>query len=101
MNLEEYRKRVDDAHTFTGIPSYWQELQNAYAEIERLQTWESIVRDIAQAVTDEGKVPELHRKIMRSHRSEWPFLWDRIDKAITACKENPTRNGRQHKTNFD
>jgi hypothetical protein len=70
-------------------------------EIERLQNWELLARDIVQAVIDEGNVPAFHRKIMRRHRSEWPFLWDRIDKAITACKENPTHNGRQHEADFD
>ena len=37
MNIEEYRKRIDKAHTFTGIPSYWDELQRANNEIERLR----------------------------------------------------------------
>ena len=44
MNMEEYKKRIESAHTFTGVPSYWQELQQAVAErdnykleIERLR----------------------------------------------------------------
>jgi hypothetical protein len=45
MDLEEYRKRVDDAHTFTGIPSYWQELQDAYAEIEHLRAENQMLKD--------------------------------------------------------
>ena len=27
MNLEEYKKRIDQTHTVTGIPSYWEQLQ--------------------------------------------------------------------------
>lgn len=28
MNIEEYRRRINDTHTVTGIPSYWQEFQS-------------------------------------------------------------------------
>lgn len=27
MNIEEYRERINKAHTITGVPSYWEELQ--------------------------------------------------------------------------
>lgn len=32
MNKDEYLKRVDNMHSFTGIPSYWMELQDAIRE---------------------------------------------------------------------
>lgn len=37
MNLEEYKRRIEDAHTFTGIPTYWAELQEMTAERDRYQ----------------------------------------------------------------
>jgi hypothetical protein len=51
--------------------------------------------------TQVGENLNFHRKIMCRHQSECPLRRDRIDKVITACKENPTRNGRQHETDFD
>jgi hypothetical protein len=27
MNLEEYRNRIEQSHSITGIPSYWEQLQ--------------------------------------------------------------------------
>lgn len=32
MNKEEYLKRIENMHSFTGIPSYWPELQEAIKE---------------------------------------------------------------------
>lgn len=32
MNKDEYFKRIDNMHSFTGIPSYWQDLQDAIRE---------------------------------------------------------------------
>jgi hypothetical protein len=37
MNLEEYRRRIEDAHTVTGVPTYWVELQEMIAERDRYQ----------------------------------------------------------------
>ena len=39
----------------------------------------SIINQIAQAVSDSGFSPTHHKKIALRHRSEWPFLWDKID----------------------
>jgi hypothetical protein len=97
MNLEEYRRRIENAHTVTGFPTYWEDLQKMTEERDE---WESLVRSIVDAVMNEGPSPEFHRKIMRRHRSEWPFLWDKIDKAILSCKENPPQHGRRNKENF-
>ena len=27
VNLEEYNRRIENAHTVTGVPSFWEELQ--------------------------------------------------------------------------
>lgn len=36
MNMEEYRKRIDSAHTFTGIPTYWEQLKEVTKERDAL-----------------------------------------------------------------
>ena len=52
-------------------------------EIERLR---NCLNDIVFAVTNEGKMPQYHRAIMKKHRSEWAYLWKQIDKAIKAVR---------------
>lgn len=37
MNMEEYKKRIENAHTFTGIPSYWEQFQDALSELEQVK----------------------------------------------------------------
>lgn len=37
MNMDEYKRRIDDAHTVTGVPSYWQELQEVTRERDELR----------------------------------------------------------------
>ena len=37
MNINEYHKRIENMHSTTGVPTYWAELQDAKAEIERLR----------------------------------------------------------------
>jgi GTP1/Obg family GTP-binding protein len=37
MNIDEYKKRIEEAHTFTGVPTYWQELQEVTEERDRLK----------------------------------------------------------------
>lgn len=32
MNIEEYRSRINRAHNVTGVPSYWEELQEMTLE---------------------------------------------------------------------
>lgn len=35
MNREEYNRRLDTMHSVTGVPTYWEEFQQAIAERER------------------------------------------------------------------
>ena len=49
MNLEEYRNRIDKAHTVTGVPSYWLELQAAVIERDR---WKQIADSLADGIRD-------------------------------------------------
>jgi uncharacterized coiled-coil DUF342 family protein len=36
MNMEEYKRRIDNAHTVTGVPTYWEELQKVTEERDSL-----------------------------------------------------------------
>ena len=57
-------------------------------EIEHLRKerdkWKSLCEGIVEAITNEGREPFVHRRIIAKHRSEWMTLWERIDKAIKA-----------------
>ena len=79
MNLEEYYRRIDHAHTVTGIPSYWDELQEVISERDRLL---EIVKTVAQAVTNEGVNPEYHRKQLEHVRVNWGTLYRAIQLAV-------------------
>jgi hypothetical protein len=37
MTPEEYQRRIENSHSFTGIPSYWEDLQSMTAERDRLK----------------------------------------------------------------
>lgn len=34
--MEEYKRRIDSAHTVTGVPTYWEELQQVKEERDSL-----------------------------------------------------------------
>lgn len=42
MNIEEYKRRVENMHSVTGVPTYWEALQDA---IEQLNSWKQIALD--------------------------------------------------------
>jgi hypothetical protein len=56
-------------------------IQSFYANAER-DAYKKIIREIIEAIENEGPVPHYHHHVMRKHRSEWPTLWKAIDKAI-------------------
>ena len=62
--------------------------QEKLDEIELLRKerdkWKSLCEGIVEAITNEGREPFVHRRIIAKHRSEWMTLWERIDKAIKA-----------------
>lgn len=37
---------------------------------------------IRTAITDEEKMPDYHKAVMKRHREEWGTLWIAIDRAI-------------------
>lgn len=46
MNMEEYKRRIENAHTLTGVPTYWEELQKALCELEEVKTERDELRKI-------------------------------------------------------
>lgn len=42
---------------------------------------------VRRAIKDEGRLPALHRKIMRKHRRDWPVLWGALNELIRALEE--------------
>ena len=47
MNIDEYRERINKAHTITGVPSYWEELQE----------WRKIANDLASRLRELEQTP--------------------------------------------
>jgi hypothetical protein len=44
MDIEEYHRRIEQMHTVTGVPSYWEQLQAMTAERDR---WREIASKLA------------------------------------------------------
>ena len=40
------------------------------------------LKNIENAINQEGPVPNYHRHVMRKHRAEWPVLWKALDNAM-------------------
>jgi len=56
MNLEEYNRRIEQSHSVTGIPSYWEDLQQALANADAAAAdrdlWKQIAGDLADCLRD-------------------------------------------------
>ena len=103
------REHCDTSH-IPNLPCDWLGTKcfncESADEIERLQTelttaqtmwmleegqknkWKSLCEGIVEAITNEGREPSVHRRIIAKHRSEWMTLWERIDKAIKAVSND-------------
>lgn len=76
-------KKKKYEHIIEGFESEKELLQLAFDELEEnYMELRAAVADVYFAVLDEGKKPKRHRKIMFHHRTEWPYLWKRIDKLV-------------------
>jgi hypothetical protein len=62
-----------------GLPSTHNQFDEAADEIERLRT---IIQDIANAVTDEGRKPGYHKQQVNYVRTMWFPLYEAISKAV-------------------
>lgn len=70
--IERLRKELTTAQTMWML------------EEAQKNKWKSLCEGIVEAITNEGREPFVHRRIIAKHRSEWMTLWERIDKAIKA-----------------
>jgi hypothetical protein len=70
--------------------------EDASDEIERLRELvgfqDGQLRQIRNAIYDEGVNPQHHRSVMRRHRKEWPTLWEAIDESMKDLAQKPRRN---------
>lgn len=48
--------------------------------------YSKLTNELFNAIEDPGVVPMYHHHILRKHRSEWPRLWESIDKIIRMRK---------------
>ena len=44
--------------------------------------WHNLCLELSYAITNMGENPKWHKRIMESHRKEWPFLWKKIDNIV-------------------
>lgn len=67
------------------------EFQLLLIEMERERDkWKKLAEQLIEAITNEGQSPKFHRTVMNKHRSEWPTLWNRIDKIAKAVNGDRT-----------
>jgi len=76
---------------------HWREAaEKLRRKIEQLQverdTLRNLIKDIHEAVYNEGKNPRFHRRVVAKHRFEWPYLWSKIDRALYEYKKQKTDN---------
>ena len=71
------------------------DMQNAADEIERLRELVKFhnnqLRQIRNAIYDEGINPAYHQYVMRKQRKEWPTLWEALDEAMKDLAQKPSR----------
>jgi hypothetical protein len=69
---------------------------DSWSEIERLRELvgfqDGQLRQIRNAIYDEGVNPQHHRSVMYRHRKEWPTLWKAIDESMIENKKGEAWN---------
>ena len=73
-------KRKKHEHIIEGFESEKELLKFAFDGLQEkyLELREAVI-EVQSAIKNEGNKPRRHRKIMFHHRTEWPYLWKRID----------------------
>ena len=91
MDLNEYHKRIEKTHTFTGVPSYWEDLQIAIAERNRFQQLaeELYERGMLQLKTTELYKSQAH--VQRALYEKSAELIDQLTEEIQQLKEEIQR----------
>lgn len=89
MNIEEYRRRVENMHSVTGVPTYWEALQDA---VEQLNSWKQIALDWRSAFARATLMSDI------DDADEIVALESRTRKAIDRDAAIKTANGDKEKT---
>lgn len=58
---------------------YREALVEANLQLDRTRARVNVVR---RAIDDPGRFPLYHRRVMATHRSQWPTLWAAIDNLL-------------------
>ena len=91
MNIEEYRKRIENIHSFTGIPSYWEDLQIAIAERDRFQ---QLAEELYERGMLQAKATELYKSqahVQRALHEKSAELVDELTEEIEQLKKEIQR----------
>lgn len=94
---EQLREKLVDAHK---SDLYEKMIDRSYSdrkdeEIERLRELvrfqDNQLRQIRNAIYDEGINPAYHQYVMNKQRKEWPTLWEALDEAMKDLAQKPSR----------
>lgn len=56
--------------------------EEAMDRFEEFGEMADAVKQVREAVQDEGNHPYHHRKVLREHRRQWPALWEALDRLL-------------------
>lgn len=65
-------------------PNYWHPSNHEIAKVHEM------LNDLTQAVLDYGDNKAQYMKVLTRHRTEWPFLWEKIDEIVSYIQEAGT-----------
>ena len=51
--------------------------------VDEAKKMREMLNDLTQAVLDFGPNKNQHMKVLVRHRTEWPFLWEKIDNIVS------------------
>jgi hypothetical protein len=81
MDLFKY-KDISGSEVSTPWPSTDSTETNPPADIE-VEAMRRLLNDVTQAVLDSGPNKSHYMKVLAQHRTEWPFLWEKIDSIVS------------------
>jgi peptidoglycan hydrolase CwlO-like protein len=81
MRLQEEKEKLHfDVETWAKTCEKFSiDAFNAKSELTHIKAH---IKSIEKTITNEGRYPKRHRKIMFKHKREWPSLWNAIDKLL-------------------
>lgn len=81
MNIFQYKDSSNNDITTSWEPNM---TRSSSSEInDDAQKMRQMLNDLTQAVVDTGTNKAHYMKILMRHRSEWPYLWSKIDEIVS------------------